>query len=111
MSLLLDPDRIFYQSASGGGARVIATQRDGVYFIDSVSGASRLLFARIAADGTRTGTVEVDALFPDAAISAAQRLFVLYTERHPYLGGDRLVLRTLATPDPTPVMPRRRAAR
>jgi hypothetical protein len=69
------------------------------------------LFARLAADGTRTGTVEVDAMFPDALISSAQQLLVIYTETHPELGGDRLMLRTLAAPDPTPVMPRRRAAR
>ena len=111
VALLLDTDRIFYESTAGG-ARVIATQRDGVYWTDSFGGPPpRLLFGRVAADGTRTGTVEVDAVSPDAVISSAQRLFVIYTETQPELGGNRLILRTLATPDPTPVMPRRRSAR
>jgi hypothetical protein len=54
---------------------------------------------------------EVDTVSPDAAISSAQQLFVLYTETQPELGGDRLILRTLATPDPIALIPRRRAAR
>lgn len=108
---LLDAESVFFQPPAGAASRVIVTQRDAVYFTESSGLTSRLLFARIAADGSRTGTIEVDPMLPEAAISAAQRLFVIYTTRHPELGGDRLMLRTLATPDPMPVTPRRRAVR
>lgn len=107
---LQDEGSVFFKAVSGG-PRVIATIGNGIYWMDTSTAAAHLRFARVSAEGIASGETDVDFRRPLVLASSSQRLFTVYSVTDFELPTERLMLRTLATPDPQLVTPRRRAVR
>lgn len=107
---LQDEASVFFKAVSGG-PRVVATIRNGIYWIDPSTSTPHLRFARVSPEGITSGETDVDLIQPLALTSSAQRLFTVYSVTDFELPTERLMLRTLATPDPQPGSPRRRSVR
>jgi len=107
---LLDEGSVFFKAVSGG-PRVVATVRNGIYWIDPSTSPAHLRFARVSPEGIASGETDVDLLAPLTLTSSSQRLFTVYSVSDFELPTDRLMMRTLATPDPQPMTPRHRSVR
>jgi hypothetical protein len=96
----------------------VAAVREGLYLVElSDETTGRLYWSHLQADPIPRATSIVDlqqnVTLPLTLAASARNTYLLYSacEENPQLLASRLFVRTIATPDPQPTIPRRRSVR